>query len=550
LTNDQKPVRLLNEYVESNPVTNGIPLLNWMVDEEINNGYPIFGKRINQPPFAIAGPNQQVEVDSLVTLDGTASTDGDGDILSYLWTAPESITLSSTTNVNPTFMAPEVGSDTEFIFSLIVNDGTSYSDPDSVIITVKNKTQICQKLRLRTGWNIFSSPIQPAQTAIDSVFQLLIKNNSLVKIQDEGGNSFEDWGIFGGWTNNIGDIHPAEGYKIKVDLRDSIEICGLPVQYPFEIPLQSGWNIIGYPQTVSTDGMDNIVQQLISRGSLVKVQDEGGNSIEDWGIFGGWTNNIGEFIPGEGYKIKLNFKDTLWIYESYPKSSVLLPELIATNHFKTAFEANGIDHMNINLVGLPVNVLSAGDELAIFDGATCVGAVTLMPHHLSNQTASIVTSATDNQGMPGFVEGNPFVLKLWNAKKYQELILEPEIIKGTSAFIKNETTVASLEKYATTGLDGLFASEQPEIDCYPNPFSDENTIEINLFNETEVHLEVLNHLGQQVKTLINGEQFDRGVHRLKWDGTNAGRRHVTPGIYLIRMKINETIYYRKVVYSK
>jgi len=206
--------------------------------------------------------------------------------------------------------------------------------------------------------------------------------------------------------------------------------------------------------------------------------------------------------------------------------------------------------MNINLVGLPINILQAGDELAIFDGATCVGAVTLMPHHLRNQTVSIVTSATDNQGMPGFFEGNPFVLKLWNAKSHQEFKLDPEIIKGTTTFIRNETTIVSLEKYATTGLDGLFASEQPEINCYPNPFSDEITIEINLFKETEVQVEVLNQLGQLVKYINTGEQLNRGIHRLIWDGTNAGESRVAPGIYLIRMKINDTVYYRKVVYSK
>jgi len=280
------------------------------------------------------------------------------------------------------------------------------------------------------------------------------------------------------------------------------------------------------------------------------VQDEGGNSIEDWGIFGSWKNNIGNFAPGEGFKIKVSADDTLWIYESYPKSSAVLPEIIATSHFTPAFSGNGVDHMNINLVGLHNNIFQAGDELAIFDGATCVGAATLMPHHLESQTISIATSATDNLGMPGFTEGNPFVLKLWNSKNSQEFKLAPEIVKGTSTFIKNETSVVSLEKYTTIGFEGLFASEQPEINCYPNPFNDEITIEINLFKETEVQVEVLNQLGQLVKYINTGEQLNRGIHRLIWDGTNSGRVQVAPGIYLIRMKLNDTVYYSKVIYSK
>lgn len=408
---------------------------------------------------------------------------------------------------------------------------------------------ICQTLQLSAGWNIFSVSAIPVSANIVNVFQPMINSNSLVKIQDEEGNSLEDWGIFGGWQNYIGNISPSEGYKIKLGKNDNLEVCGVPVKYPYAISLKSGWNIIGYPQTNSVDGIE-LVQQLIDRRTLVKIQDEVGNSIEDWGIFGSWQNNIGNFMPGEGYNIKVSADDTLWIYESYPKSSAVLPVIVSTSHFAPVFNGNGMDHMNINLVGLPVNILQAGDELAIFDGATCVGAVTLMPHHLRSQTVSIVTSATDNQGMPGFFDGNPFVLKLWNAKNHQEFKLEPEIVKGTSTFIRNETTIASLEKYATTGLDGLFASEQPEIHCYPNPFSDEITVEISLFDETEVHVEVLNQLGQQVKTLAAGEQLNRGVHRLIWDGTNAGKSRVAPGIYLIRMKIDDTVYYRKLIYSK
>jgi hypothetical protein len=45
------------------------------------------------------------------------------------------------------------------------------------------------------------------------------------------------------------------------------------------------------------------MQPLIDRKTLVKVQDETGKSIDDYGIFGGWTNNIGTFKPGEMQRI-------------------------------------------------------------------------------------------------------------------------------------------------------------------------------------------------------------------------------------------------------
>jgi hypothetical protein len=290
---------------------------------------------------------------------------------------------------------------------------------------------------------------------------------------------------------------------------------------------------------------------MIDRGSLLKVQNEKGNSLEDWGILGGWTNNIGNFRPGEGYKIKMRAKDTLTIYESYSKSALAAQtEMIPTVHFMPAFEGNGVDHMNINLAVLPSGNMRSGDEFAVFDGGVCVGAVTIMPHHLRSQTVSIAASATDNQGMAGFNEGNPITLKLWNSQSNQEFVLEPEILTGTSTFLKHETTVVSLEKYATTGFEGIHGALVPEIKVYPNPFNDEVTVEFNLAQDAEVEVEVKNQLGQQVKMITTKKQFTSGVHRLTWNGRNASNREVSQGIYHLTIKINNTITHRKIVLSK
>jgi hypothetical protein len=151
-----------------------------------------------------------------------------------------------------------------------------------------------------------------------SIFQPLISDASLVKIQDETGFALENMGVFGGWQNNIGNIKATEGYKVKVTRNCQLVINGNPVSYPFKIPLRAGWNIIGYPRQTETDGLA-VVQSLITRGKLIKVQDEKGFAIEDMGVFGGWQNNIGTFKPGKGYKIKVSAADTLTIYGTYNK---------------------------------------------------------------------------------------------------------------------------------------------------------------------------------------------------------------------------------------
>ncbi len=91
---------------------------------------------VNSPPVANAGPNQTVEIGTTVQLNGSGSTDVDGDTLTYRWSilsapAGSLATLSNGTIVNPTFVADVPGN---FVVQLIVNDGTVDSAPSTVTI--------------------------------------------------------------------------------------------------------------------------------------------------------------------------------------------------------------------------------------------------------------------------------------------------------------------------------------------------------------------------------------------------------------------------------
>ncbi len=107
----------------------------------------------NSAPTALAtasadgvNPSDIIRVSrgALVILDGSGSTDPEGDMLSYRWEQTEgpTVALSDTTAVMPTFTTPDVQDDERITFSLIVNDGNQDSvAPSTVSITVLANAQ-------------------------------------------------------------------------------------------------------------------------------------------------------------------------------------------------------------------------------------------------------------------------------------------------------------------------------------------------------------------------------------------------------------------------
>ncbi|MEY2943251.1 MAG: Chitinase precursor [Pseudomonadota bacterium] len=94
----------------------------------------------NGPPVANAGPDQgPINTGASVVLNGSASTDPDGNALTYRWTqiSGPTATLSNANAANPTFIAPNVNGTQNLVFQLIVNDGTVDSPPDTVVIAVR-----------------------------------------------------------------------------------------------------------------------------------------------------------------------------------------------------------------------------------------------------------------------------------------------------------------------------------------------------------------------------------------------------------------------------
>lgn len=82
---------------------------------------------------------------------------------------------------------------------------------------------------------------------------------------------------------------------------------------------------------------------------------------------------------------------------------------------------------------------------------------------------------------------------------------------------------------------------------YPTPFNTSVTIPCMVESATEVTVDVVNLLGQQVQTLHRG-WLPAGQHQVVWEAVDGGGRRVTSGVYLVIVRTKEAQVVRRLVY--
>lgn len=96
----------------------------------------------NSQPMAWVSVDQTVKSGELVTLDGSNSSDPDGDAITYHWQQQEgpAVTLSDPNSAKPQFTAPNLEKDATLVFTLVVNDSKLDSLPATAKVIVRSPT--------------------------------------------------------------------------------------------------------------------------------------------------------------------------------------------------------------------------------------------------------------------------------------------------------------------------------------------------------------------------------------------------------------------------
>ena len=215
------------------------------------------------------------------------------------------------------------------------------------------------------------------------------------------------------------------------------------------------------------------------------------------------------------------------------KSGNFFVERMQTTHFKVCYEGNGINHMNINIAELNENNFQVGDEIAVFDGKICVGAVKLIEMDFNNKIISIPASSSDLDGANGFSDGNHVILKKWKSETNEEITLLPEIIEGEMIFNKQASVFTLLNNQSTSATD-MFNNLQ--ILIYPNPARSTATVRFSHLPEEGTKIILMDTMGKIILNRIvqNTEEI-------------LDIQHLPAGMYLVKTELYNTSQIQKLI---
>jgi hypothetical protein len=297
---------------------------------------------VNSAPTANAGPDQDVNVGSTVQLNGSASTDPDGNPLSYAWAqvSGATVSLSSATAANPPYTASTVGT---LEFQLVVNDGTVSSTADRVVIRVLSQN---------------NPPVASAGADIHAyVGEDVVLDGSASYDPDQDGITFA-------WTQTAGA---------------TVQIINANTMTPFFTPTTSGsfeFRVsVSDGQAISTD----TVAITVDNANQVPIADAGSNAVATAGSVV-TLDGRASYDP-DGTAVSYVWSQTSGTVVSLSGSNTATPSFTASQEGVYVFELRVYDGQDTSSPdSVTVTVQGGTAEITLIsptNGAACYASPTL-----------------------------------------------------------------------------------------------------------------------------------------------------------------------------
>ena len=101
----------------------------------------------------------------------------------------------------------------------------------------------------------------------------------------------------------------------------------------------------------------------------------------------------------------------------------------------------------------------------------------------------------------------------------------------------------------STDEEKLIPTSSKLLSAYPNPFNNSVTIPYNIHTKSNVTIIISNVLGQKILS-YHYQNKPPGNYKILWNGNNDRNVSVSGGVYLVTLKTDSFIDYKKIVLLK
>lgn len=380
---------------------------------------------------------------------------------------------------------------------------------------------------LNKGWTWVSFNLTPDKSYVqDMMASLNLKNGDIIKYDDQFA-TFD--ATMNAWFGTLSAIEPGRGYRLRVAEGGSINYLGIALDPTVhQVDLQPGWNRIGF---IPSQNMT--VNEALS-GFEPRVNDVIKSQYQ-FAMYDGyqWIGSMKYMEPGKGYMYKSGNAQTISF--AYPNVSSQSGRIIALDEENTApvkeVNAGQFEYAMSIVAQIDMDEVPQGYQLGAFINGELRGVQPVI-HNGTYSNYSFIT-----------VYGNPLD---------QNKTVEFKLIGSGEASLTGNCLFNGNDVHGDTKAplflkpDHSFALNRDSgsrIEAYPNPFKSTVTLGIYLAEKCKPGIEVYDLVGNKVADLSQVE-LNQGYHEIEWNGN--GSTPLNSGVYMIRMKIGDTVINTKV----
>jgi len=177
-----------------------------------------------------------------------------------------------------------------------------YMEASNAILVVESNVTKTFEIPLVVGWNLISIPMEIDNSSINAVFPDA-NDGDMIYAYGSGvwyiSTYYSDYGV---WDGDVMTIQPDKGYWYIANSAYTAIITGREAG-PRSVPINTGWNLIGYTRLSEANLTDLITEEDgCSDGDMIYAYGNGVWYISTYyGDYGVWDGDITVMEPGKGY---------------------------------------------------------------------------------------------------------------------------------------------------------------------------------------------------------------------------------------------------------